>query len=703
MERSLLWIMILMPMLAGIVAYCIGKKNETVRDWFADGVVVLEFVLSVIIYSKVAAKNVAVTAGVKDFAGLGIYLWADGFRALYAMISSFAWMVACLFAREYLKHDEHRNRFYLFMLLTLGATVGVFVSADFYTLFLFFEMMSLTSYVWVAQEEDAKALRAAGTYLAVAVIGGLVMLMGIFMLNSLTQTLVIDELSTACKVILASEDRILIRKLYIAGACMLFGFGAKAGAFPLHIWLPKAHPVAPAPFSALLSGILTKAGMFGILVLAAKVFFAEVRWGSLVMLIGVCTMLIGAILAIFSVDLKRTLACSSVSQIGFILVGVGVYNLLGEEGTVAISGSLLHMVNHSMFKLVLFASAGVVFMNLHKLNLNDIRGFGRKKPLLCLIFGLGSLGIMCVPGFSGYISKTLIHEGIVEYANLINAGVLEAGIFGFKAVKTIEYLFLFSGGCTVCYMIKLFVCIFIEKNSDDRIQRVFDSLEGRYMSNFTGILLLIPACMFFVLGITPSITMNTIAYTCRDLLYNERLSVSYYSFENLKGSAISIIIGILLYLLVRKWLIHNDSGENVYTDRWPHWLDLEDGVYRPILLKALPAFFGFFCRILDSFVDTIVVILRKTVYKDSGIPHELEEGNIFTYALGRMADNHVAFANKTFAKKKPKPVVDHTHIYAMKYSKISEESNIVTRSMSFGLFLFCVGLFITIGYILLTT
>ena len=174
---------------------------------------------------------------------------------------------------------------------------------------------------------------------------------------------------------------------------MLFGFGAKAGAFPLHIWLPKAHPVAPAPASALLSGILTKTGIFGILILSCHLFIYDRTWGILIFTIGVLTMFGGALLAVFSVDLKRTLACSSMSQIGFIMVGIGILALLSDKNLLsgilsdtvshmedplevlhAVYGTFLHMVNHSLIKLVLFMAAGVIFMNTHALDLNEIRG-----------------------------------------------------------------------------------------------------------------------------------------------------------------------------------------------------------------------------------------------------------------------------------------------------------------------------------------
>lgn len=194
----------------------------------------------------------------------------------------------------------------------------------------------------------------------------------------------ISELRAACA---AVENR---RALWAAALCVLFGFGAKAGVFPLHIWLPQAHPVAPAPVSALLSGVLTKAGIFGVLLLTAQVLPGDTRWGLLILALGAVTMVLGAVLAVFSNNLKYILACSSLSQIGFILLGVAMISLLGEHNALAANGTVLYMLNHSLVKLTLFLFAGVVYANTHALDLNAIRGFGRGKPLLHAVFLCGA-------------------------------------------------------------------------------------------------------------------------------------------------------------------------------------------------------------------------------------------------------------------------------------------------------------------------
>lgn len=702
----LLCIAVFFPMVSAIVSYLIGRYNKNMRNFFADAVTGLEFVLVLILLFQTISKGGHISMEIPQVCGFGLHFTMDGFRALYGTIAAFMWFMSTLFSEEYLTHYRNRNRYYLFLLLTLGATEGVFLSADFYTTFIFFEMMSFTSYVWVAHEEKKEALRAAGTYLAVAVIGGLVMLMGIFLLYDLTGTLMFEDLSGLSKILANSGDlssAAATKRLWAAGVCMLFGFGAKAGAFPLHIWLPKAHPVAPAPASALLSGILTKAGMFGILILTGYIFLGDSVWGSLILILGVCTMSLGALLALFSIDLKRTLACSSVSQIGFILVGVGMAGLLSGENALAVRGSLLHMVNHSLIKLVLFMAAGVVYMNIHKLDLNEIRGFGRKKPVLHYIFLMGALGIGGVPLWNGYVSKTLIHESIVEYMELIQEGAVN-GAFSAGIMKGIEWIFLISGGLTVAYMTKLYVALFVEKNSDNKLQEKYDSLKDSYMNKVSKGVLIISATLLPLMGFLPSYVMEPVADLGQGILQpvGETPKMAWFSFENLKGAAISLAIGAVIYLvIVRLWLMkaEEEGKAKVYVNRWYRYLDLENLIYRPILLKAFPFVFGVICRVLDSFVDGIVVLLRKTIYKDSKLPHELEEGTPITHMLGCLANSLQRIGNATIWRKDPKNV-DYEHKYALINEEWSEERTIIGRSLSFGLLLFCVGLIITVIYVL---
>ncbi|MDO4492559.1 MAG: complex I subunit 5 family protein [Clostridia bacterium] len=586
-----LTILVFFPMVMALIAFAVGRKNEALRDRVAIGTGLLTLGVAVFtVLQPDHALTLPLMAGLK--------LELDGFRKVYIAVIALMWAMTLLLSPQYFRHHHNQNRYYFFNLMTLGATMGVFLGADLYTAFVFFEIMSFTSFTWVMQEETPGATKAALTYLAVAVIGGLVALMGLFLVSFKLGT---TEISKLYELAAACPDK---KTLYIAGGCILFGFGAKAGMFPLHIWLPKAHPVAPAPASALLSGVLTKSGIWGILAISCNIFRHDPAWGTLILTLGTVTMVLGAVLALFSIDLKRTLACSSMSQIGFILVGIGMMGLLGEENALAARGTLLHMVNHSMFKLVLFECAGVVYMNLHKLDLNEIRGFGRKKPVLNFAFLMGYLGIGGIPLLNGYVSKTLLHEAIVE-------GVPHYG----PALSVVEWLFLISGGMTLAYMTKLYVCLFVEKNADPKRQQAFDE-NKRYMTPASFIALAVPAVLLPVLGLTANTTMNGIADLGTDFFHAGHLehAVHYLSLANLKGAAISVAIGAALYFLfIRKVLMKNGA----YVDRWPKKLDLEELVYRPLLTKVLPGVGGAFAALFGE--NRITTPLAKGTLRVSGI------------------------------------------------------------------------------------
>lgn len=714
----LLYAGVFAPFVAAPVTYGIGKKNKTARDYFAMVVTGAVFAVLVALFfmNKELAGGFA-RVSIPEICGMGLTFQVDGFRCLYSVIAAFMWFISTLCLREYFGHYRNRNRYYFFLLLTLGATVGVLLSADLFTTFIFFETMSFTSYVWVAHDEKQETLRAAATYLAVAVIGGLVMLMGIFLMYYTAWT---SKFFTWGQTVCYQDMKGLYQALpasakpgFLAGGlCVLFGFGAKAGAFPLHIWLPKAHPVAPAPASALLSGILTKTGVFGVLMLSAYAFLEQESWGKLVLFLGVITMVLGALLALFSVNLKRTLACSSVSQIGFILVGIGMAVLLGEENLLAVRGGLLHMLNHSLLKLVLFLAAGVVFQNIHKLDLNEIRGFGRKKPLLNGIFLFGALGITGVPFFNGYVSKTLIHESIVEYMELCEEGH-KLAVLPIEAFHAVEWLFLFSGGLTVAYMLKLYIAVFVEENADKNTQKVYDKLQGKYMNLRTAIALTTAAVVLPILGSFPTKITGKLADSLQSFwnlgnalsgAETEALAISpqisWFSVGNLKGAGISIIIGVLVYtLIVRTVLMKKEKTGKVYVNRLSQYLDLENMLYRPLLLRVLPFTGYFLCRILDSLVDGLVVLLRKTIYKDSPIPHEITEGTRTTHFFGGVMNGLASVFGKNSVEEKK----DYRHVFALGYEEWHEDVTIVGRSLSFGLLLFCVGLMLTVVYLLIAT
>lgn len=666
----MLILLILWPFAAGLCAAALGEKRARLRDTFVRLAALAELAGALLLGMAVQRGEPAAWSAA--VCGMGLHLTADGFRCLWAAVTAFAWLCSCMMAPAYLAHSSHRSRYHLFTFVTLGGVMGVFLAADLFTLFVFFEIMSLASWVWVAHEDDKKAGYAADTYLAVAVIGGLVMLMGLFLLNHIAGTLVIAELGEACAPH-AGEPA-----LYVAGALLLVGFGAKAGMFPLHFWLPMAHPVAPAPASALLSGVLTKCGVFGILILAAGIFPADLRWGEAVLGLGTITMVLGALLALFAVDLKRTLACSSVSQIGFILVGCALLSLLGEEHGLAAAGTQLHMLNHSLIKTTLFLAAGAFAMNRHTLDLNELRGAGRKSPLvLKLSFLIGGLSVAGIPLTSGYVSKTLLHEGIVEY--IAHAEQLEGVTL--LPLHIVEWLFLLSGGMTLAYMTKLFYLLFVAKPRMESAPLQIGVLPQ--------IAIGLPALLLLVLGLTPHQTMDPIGKMLLPGLHAPGHIVQYLSPENLKGAVISIAIGAVLYtFIIWKCLMPEGTLKNA----WPAWMDLEARVYRPVMLGLLPSVFGCVCRFLDFLTDGVIALLRMTVLRSVGASHQPMTRYWIADHLGPLLDR--------IARRR-----GHAHrSFVFSIAEWQEETAITSRligaSLSFGLLMFCIGLTATLIYLL---
>ena len=545
------------PFIGALIAYILGRRNEKARDCFAIVLTALELVLAVVLAFVHSGGTFLQVSG---FLVTGLSFEVNGFKAAYAVITALMWAGTTLFAPEYFRHEkEGLERYWMFILLTLGATEGVMLSGDLMTTFIFFEILSFTSFTWVIHEQTKEAVKAGYTYLFIAVFGGLVLFMGLALLYYETGTLSYADLKAAVD---ACPDRGMI---LAAGICVL----------PLHVWLPKAHPVAPSPASALLSGILTKVGIYGILMITLHALVEDYVFGSIILIAGMITMLLGAVLGVFSVNLKRTLACSSMSQIGFILTGVGMLILLSAAGSeegyaIALPGLLLQ---------------------------------GRKKNKLKIAFALGALGISGVPLMNGYMSKTLLHEGIVEGIHLLE------GISSY--LKAAEWIFLVSGGLTFCYMLKLFICIFVEENKDPVLQQKYD-MPGAYM-NLTSTIAILGSSIFCLLLGQPLISTRLGAFMSGN---SHILHFKAFTLTNLKGGAISLCIGGILYLVAVRGLLKKDGR---YKDYWPKWLDLEDLVYRGIPARFIFALWCTVLRIVEMSTDTIIVLIRKTFMRETRV------------------------------------------------------------------------------------
>lgn len=677
MGMLLISALLLLPLAFGTAAYVSGKKNFSLSQWIAIAGTAVSAGLSVAVF---VLFRTGFFFSFGSFVGDGFSFAVDGFRALYGMMICFGWFFCALFGDQYFRHGEHMNRFWLFYMLTLSGTCGVFFAGDLVTLFVFFEVMSFSSFVWVAHEQNGKAFHAAKTYLTVTVISGMCLLMGLFLLYNALGTLSFAQLSAA--VASCSQKG----RLIASGICLLVGFGAKAGLFPIHIWLPKAHSASPAPASALLSGLLTKAGVFGMLAVTVHCFSGDRFWGLLVMILGYITMLLGGVRGIFSCELKETLAWSSVSQLGFISIGCALVGLMGEHGGIAAQGTLLYMLNHSTVKIVLFLCAGVVVANLHQLDLNKIKGFGRSHPGFMLLFLCGALSLCGLPPFVGYAGKTLLHEAILEYGTLASAQNL------FFPTRVAEALFLLGGGCTIAYMAKLFYILFLAEPDGESVKKqVITPLSAGTVA--------LPAAGLLLCGVFAG-SFSSLVSSCLGF-FGVRFAepVNFFSLSNLSGALISLILGGLLFFVLIFSVVfrRNQSGLRA-VNIWPEWLDLEVCFYRPVgcavgfVLTAV-------CRLIYVLPDCFLFLLRKVFLAPSRPKRQPESGDSLAHLVASSVDGVLSFGDRHILHKEHDSGNLEIRL-ARLHTAFSRTTRKIILNFSFALLMACVGICLTLIYIL---
>lgn len=337
--------------------------------------------------------------------GLSITLAVDGVSRLFAALTSAVWFLVGIYSISYMTHERDEYRFFGFYLIVLGVLIALDFSANLVTFYVFYEMMTLTSLPLVLHEMTKDAVMAGLKYLFYSVAGAFLALFGIFFLYSVTESLDFIPGGVAMGASLAGNEGMLLA----AVCCMLVGFGTKAGMFPLHGWLPTAHPVAPAPASAVLSGLITKAGVLGLLRVTYYIVGPDRLRGTWVqsvwMFLSLLTVFMGSMLAYKEPVLKKRLAYSTVSQVSYIIFGLGLFNTAGFVGT------LSHVVFHCLVKNALFLAAGAIIFKTGWTRADQMRGLGRVMPVMLGCYTLVSLALIGIPPASGFISKWYLATG----------------------------------------------------------------------------------------------------------------------------------------------------------------------------------------------------------------------------------------------------------------------------------------------------
>ena len=367
------------------------------------------------------------------FSNFPIYFHIDGLGLLFATLTLIIFLLSGMFQMEYMKGEKHIVSYNIFYVLAMTVEILLCFAGNMITFYMCFELLTVMSMPLVIQERTRESIMAALKYLFFSLFGAYSALFGIYILNKYADSLVFTAGGTLSEAVFDANSGVLL----LAAFLLIIGFGVKAGMWPMHSWLPTAHPVAPAPASAVLSAVIVKAGVLGIIRSLFYIFDADLLSGSVIqkawMILTLLTVFMGSMLAYREPVLKKRLAYSTVSQVSYILFGLSVLD------PIAMEGALLHVIGHGLIKAGLFLVAGAIIHNLGVTKVSEMRGVGRRMPITMICYTLLSHGLLGIPPMGGFISKWYLCIGALD-SDIKVFSVLGPVILLISALLTAGYL-----------------------------------------------------------------------------------------------------------------------------------------------------------------------------------------------------------------------------------------------------------------------
>jgi multicomponent Na+:H+ antiporter subunit D len=410
---------IAVPLIVGFLLPAFGKKGKAAATVLANLATVSLLVFAVASIGKTEVYEIG-----KWSIPIGINLVLDGLSSLLLLAISVVSAAAMLFSVRYMERYTAKIKYLSLFLLMVAGMNGVVLSGDIFNLFVFLEIASLASYALVGFGCEHEELEASFKYMVLGTIASIFILFAVALVYGNTGTLNMVYISQAIR------DSGLNAGLKFALALFIVGFGLKAALVPFHAWLPDAHPSAPAPISAMLSGVLIKSlGVYSLVRIVFNVFGVSVSVSWVLVALGVLSMVIGVFLAVGQWDFKRLLAYHSISQMGYVVLGIGIGALiLARNGKVewaalAILGGLFHLVNHAVFKSLLFLTSGSVEMSTGTRQIKEMGGLVERMPFTRTTCTVASASIAGIPPFNGFWSKLILIVAAIQAGFLYLAAV----------------------------------------------------------------------------------------------------------------------------------------------------------------------------------------------------------------------------------------------------------------------------------------
>ncbi len=433
-------VFVAVPLLTAFLLPLFGKKGKSAATVLANIVTISLVVMAIGSIGQSRIYEIG-----RWSIPLGINLVLDGLSSLILLAITIVAAAAMLFSVRYMEQYTAKSKYLSLFLLMVAGMNGVALSGDLFNLFVFLEIASLASYALVGFGCEHEELEASFKYMVLGSIGSMFILFAVALVYGNTGAL---NMAYASKAIQSTGMNL---GLNFAMCLFIVGFGLKAALVPFHAWLPDAHPSAPAPISAMLSGVLIKTlGVYALARVLFNVFGITVETGWLLVALGILSMVAGAFLAMGQWDIKRLMAYSSISQVGYIVLGLGMGGLIiAQEGdlacaSLAILGGLFHLVNHAVYKSLLFLTSGSLQMSTGTRELKEMGGLAGKMPVTRTACTVASASIAGVPPFSGFWSKLILVIAAVQ-----------AGFYWIAAV------IIFVSLCTLIMYLKVQRCVFL--------------------------------------------------------------------------------------------------------------------------------------------------------------------------------------------------------------------------------------------------
>lgn len=484
-------VLIILPIIVPWIAALMASQRKVITEkWmkpFVGAVVLFNFIalLTVVsVFPKVKLHILEVNAFID------IYLRPDSLGILFGVLVSLLWVFTTFYSFEYMKHEKRVRHFFVFFLFTLGVTVGIAFSGNLFTLYIFYELLTLSTFPLVIHAGTEEALSGGKKYIIYSFFGASLVLLGMLLVFSITNDLsFVPRGIITLKNFGGTEHNTFL--MLLTGYLSLFlGFGVKSALAPFHSWLPSAM-VAPTPVSALLHAVaVVKSGIFSLIRITYYLFgattVAQLGASKYLLPVIVLTIFMGSLLALHQDNLKKRLAYSTISQLGYIILGIA---LLNQE---AFIGALLHLINHAVIKITLFFIVGAVYYQTGFKYVHQINGIGKRMKITMFCFAVSVISLIGIPPTNGFVSKWFLALGALKAHNVFYAIVL-----------------LISAFLTAAYLLPIAVSAFFSKSENLELDAIVESESLDPADNMLMPILILTA-LVILLGIFPNPIINIV-------------------------------------------------------------------------------------------------------------------------------------------------------------------------------------------------